>query len=108
MKEETDSWLIEKLKNNDSSEDNEELRKEVEKLKARVEKLENIIKNLTNAFTKSLNFLKNPETLFLFKHPRAVDSDILNVFMSISFILVFMYPNTLACESPNTNNFLFI
>ena len=51
LKEETDSWLIEKLKNNDSSEDNEELRKEVEELKARVEKLENIIKNLTNAFT---------------------------------------------------------
>ena len=51
LKEETDSWLIEKLKNNDSSEDNEELRKEVEKLKIRVEKLENIIKNLTNAFT---------------------------------------------------------
>ena len=51
LKEETDSWLIEKLKNNDPSKDNEELRKEVEKLKIRVEKLENIIKNLTNAFT---------------------------------------------------------
>ena len=51
LKEETDSWLIEKLKNKDSSEDNEELKKEVEKLKIRVEKLENIIKNLTNAFT---------------------------------------------------------
>ena len=51
LKEETDSWLIEKLKNNDSSEGSEELRKEVEELKARVEKLEKIIVNLTNAFT---------------------------------------------------------
>ena len=51
LKEETDSWLIEKLKNNDSTEGSEELRKEVEKLKARVEKLEKIIVNLTNAFT---------------------------------------------------------
>ena len=51
LKEETDSWLIEKLKNNDSSEGSEELRKEVEELKARVEKLEKIIINLTNAFT---------------------------------------------------------
>ena len=50
LKEETDSWLIEKLKNNDSSEGSEELRKEVEELKARVEKLEKIIVNLTNAF----------------------------------------------------------
>ena len=50
LKEETDSWLIEKLKNNDSSEGSEELRKEVEELKARVEKLEKIIANLTNAF----------------------------------------------------------
>ena len=51
LKEETDSWLIEKLKNNDSSEGSEELRKEVEELKARVKKLEKIIVNLTNAFT---------------------------------------------------------
>ena len=51
LKEETDSWLIEKLKNNDSSEGSEGLRKEVEELKARVEKLEKIIVNLTNAFT---------------------------------------------------------
>ena len=51
LKEETDSWLIEKLKNNDSSEGSEELKKEVEELKARVEKLEKIIVNLTNAFT---------------------------------------------------------
>ena len=51
LKEGTDSWLIEKLKNNDSSEGSEELRKEVEELKARVEKLEKIIVNLTNAFT---------------------------------------------------------
>ena len=51
LKEETDSWLIEKLKNNDSSDGSEELRKEVEELKARIEKLEKIIVNLTNAFT---------------------------------------------------------
>ena len=51
LKEETDSWLIEKLKDNNTSEGNEELRKEVEELKARVEKLEKIIVNLTNAFT---------------------------------------------------------
>ena len=50
LKEETDSWLIEKLKNKDSSESSEELRKDVEELKARVEKLEKIIVNLTNAF----------------------------------------------------------
>ena len=51
LKEETDSWLIEKLKNNNSSEDSEDLRKEVKELRARVEKLEKIIVNLTNAFT---------------------------------------------------------
>ena len=51
LKEETDSWLIEKLKNNNSSEHREDLRKEVKELRARVEKLEKIIVNLTNAFT---------------------------------------------------------
>ena len=47
LKEETDSWLIEKLKNNDNY---EELRADIEELKERVSKLENIIKNLTRAF----------------------------------------------------------
>jgi len=47
LKEETDSWLIEKLKNNGND---EELRAEVEELKERVSKLEKIIKNLTRAF----------------------------------------------------------
>ena len=47
LKEETDSWLIEKLKNNGSD---EELRAEIEELKRRVSKLEKIISNLTRAF----------------------------------------------------------
>ena len=47
LKEETDSWLIEKLKNNAND---EELRAEVKELKERVSKLEKIIKNLTRAF----------------------------------------------------------
>ncbi len=47
LKEETDSWLIEKLKNHN---DDSELRDEISSLKERVEKLENIIKNLTKAF----------------------------------------------------------
>ncbi len=47
LKEETDSWLIGKLKNHN---DDSELRDEISSLKERVEKLENIIKNLTKAF----------------------------------------------------------
>ena len=47
LKEETDSWLIEKLKNNGND---EELRNEIEELKKRVSKLEKIISNLTRAF----------------------------------------------------------
>ena len=47
LKEETDSWLIEKLKNHN---DDSELLDEIRSLKERVEKLENIIKNLTKAF----------------------------------------------------------
>ena len=47
LKEETDSWLIEKLKNNGND---EELREEIEELKKRVTKLEKIISNLTRAF----------------------------------------------------------
>ena len=50
LKEETDSWLIEKLKDNGLSKENNELKKELEKIKDRVTKLENIIKNLTRAF----------------------------------------------------------
>jgi len=47
LKEETDSWLIEKLKNNGND---EELKAEVKELEKRVSKLEKIIKNLTRAF----------------------------------------------------------
>ena len=47
LKEETDSWLIEKLKNNGNDDG---LRAEVVELKERVAKLEKIIKNLTRAF----------------------------------------------------------
>ena len=47
LKEETDSWLIEKLKNNGNDDG---LRAEVLELKERVSKLEKIIKNLTRAF----------------------------------------------------------
>jgi len=50
LKEETDSWLIEKLKNNTSNNEDTELRKEVKKLKDRIEKLESVIKNITKAF----------------------------------------------------------
>ena len=46
LKEETDSWLIEKLKNNGT----DDLRNEVKELKERVAKLEKIISNLTRAF----------------------------------------------------------
>ena len=47
LKEETDSWLIEKLKNNGTD---DSLRDEVKELKERVVKLEKIISNLTRAF----------------------------------------------------------
>ena len=47
LKEETDSWLIEKLKNNGTD---DSLRDEVKELKERVAKLEKIISNLTRAF----------------------------------------------------------
>ena len=47
LKKETDSWLIEQLKNNGND---EELRAEVKELEKRVSKLEKIIKNLTRAF----------------------------------------------------------
>ena len=47
LKEETDSWLIDKLKNNGNGDD---LKTEVKELKERVGKLEKIIKNLTRAF----------------------------------------------------------
>jgi len=50
LKEETDSWLIKKLKNTKSSNNDTELREEVKKLKERIEKLENVIKNITKAF----------------------------------------------------------
>ena len=47
LKEEADSWLIEKLKNNGTD---DSLRDEVKELKERVVKLEKIISNLTRAF----------------------------------------------------------
>ena len=47
LKEETDSWLIDKLKNEGSEED---LKIEVRELRKRVEKLEKIIENMTRAF----------------------------------------------------------
>ena len=47
LKEETDSWLIDKLKNEGSEEG---LRAEVQELIKRVEKLEKIIENMTRAF----------------------------------------------------------
>ena len=47
LKEETDSWLIDKLKNNGNEND---LKTEVQELKERVGKLEKVIKNLTRAF----------------------------------------------------------
>jgi len=50
LKKETDSWLIEKLKNKKSDNNEAELRKEVKELKERIEKLESVIKNITKAF----------------------------------------------------------
>ncbi len=50
LKEETDTWLIEQLKNKENSGNNEELRDEISKLKKRVQKLENVIKNMNKAF----------------------------------------------------------
>lgn len=50
LKEETDSWLIEKLKNNNSNDNETELREEVKELRQRIEKLESVIKNITKAF----------------------------------------------------------
>ena len=50
LKEETDSWLIEKLKNNNSNSNETELREEVKELRQRIEKLESVIKNITKAF----------------------------------------------------------
>ena len=47
LKEETDSWLIDKLKNEGSDEG---LRTEVQELGKRVEKLEKIIENMTRVF----------------------------------------------------------
>ena len=47
LKEETDSWLIDKLKNEGSDEN---LKVEVQELRKRVEKLEKIIENMTRAF----------------------------------------------------------
>ena len=47
LKEETDSWLIDKLKNNGNEND---LKAEVQELRERVGKLEKVIKNLTRAF----------------------------------------------------------
>ena len=47
LKEETDSWLIDKLKNEGSDEG---LRAEVQELKKRVEKLEKVIENMTRVF----------------------------------------------------------
>ena len=50
LKEETDTWLIEQLKNKSDNGSEEELRAEVAELRDRVQKLESIIKNLTKAF----------------------------------------------------------
>ena len=50
LKEETDTWLIEQLKNKGDNGSERELRAEVAELRDRVQKLENIIKNLTKAF----------------------------------------------------------
>ena len=50
LKEETDTWLIEQLKNKEKSGNNEDLRDEISKLKERVQKLENVIKNMNKAF----------------------------------------------------------
>ena len=50
LKEETDTWLIEQLKNKSDNGSEGELRAEVAELRDRVQKLESIIKNLTKAF----------------------------------------------------------
>ena len=50
LKEETDTWLIEQLKNKENSGNEEELRKEIADLRERVQKLENVIKNMNKAF----------------------------------------------------------
>ena len=50
LKNETDSWLIEQLKNKNQTEGDANLKKEVDELRDRVQKLEKIIKNLTKAF----------------------------------------------------------
>ena len=50
LKEETDTWLIEQLKNKGDNGSEGELRAEVAELRDRVQKLESIIKNLTKAF----------------------------------------------------------
>ncbi len=50
LKEETDTWLIEQLKNKGDNGSEGELRAEVAELRDRIQKLENIIKNLTKAF----------------------------------------------------------
>ena len=47
LKKETDSWLIDKLKNEGSDEG---LKTEVQELRKRVEKLEKIIENMTRVF----------------------------------------------------------
>ena len=49
LKEETDTWLIEQLKNKGNGSE-KELRVEVAELRDRVQKLENVIKNITKAF----------------------------------------------------------
>ena len=50
LKEETDTWLIEQLKNKSDNGSERELRAEVAELRDRVQTLENVIKNLTKAF----------------------------------------------------------
>ena len=50
LKEETDTWLIEQLKNKGDNGSEGELRTEVAELRDRIQKLENVIKNLTKAF----------------------------------------------------------
>ena len=50
LKEETDNWLIDQLKNKGNGSSDEGLKAEVAKLKDRVQKLENVIKNITKAF----------------------------------------------------------
>ena len=49
LKEETDTWLIEQLKNKGNGGNNEELRDEVAELRERVQKLEKVIENMTKA-----------------------------------------------------------